>query len=170
LKAAIPQEGANMLERYLIVKKEEESETDCRIIFAESEADALEKFRMSLQKSGFYAKYSLLHENVLEIADGQTKFKAVRLKKYAIKDDIGMNSPHLPIIFAKNEYEALTTYMNTLDAPIGGETGIIGITDVFQDGRPRLIMGYGSQFIATPVTEETDKAETEGKSLGSILE
>lgn len=159
-----------MLERYQIVKKEGDSEADCTIIFAESEADALEKFRMSLQKSGFYAKYSLLHENVLEIADGRTKFKAVRLKKYAIKDDVGMNSPHLSTVFAKNEISALTTYMNTLDAPIGGEIGIIGITDAFPDGRPRLIMGYGSQFIATPVTEEADKVETKGKALGSILE
>lgn len=156
--------------RYLIVKKEGDSEADCTLIFAESEADALEKFRMSLQKTGIVARYGLLHKEVLEISNGRVTFKAVRLKKYIIKDDIGMNSPHIPTVFAKNELEALTTYMNTLDAPIGGETGIIGITDVFPDGRPRLIMGYGSQFIATPVTEEADKAETKGKALGSILE
>ena len=159
-----------MLERYLIVKKEGDTEADCTFIFAESEADALEKFRVTLQKSGIHAKYGLLHKDVLEISNGRATFKAVKLKKYIVKDDVGMNSPHLSTVFAKNEISALTTYMNTLDAPIGGETGIIGITDVFQDGRPRLIMGYGSQFIATPVTEEADKAETEGKSLGSILE
>ena len=159
-----------MLERYIIVKKEGDTEADCTFIFAESEADALEKFRVSLQKSGIHARYGLLHKDVLEISNGRATFRAVRLKKFVIRDDVGMNSPHLPIVFAKDEISALTTYINTLDAPIGGETGIIGITDVFPDGRPRLIMGYGSQYIATPVVEEADKTETEGKSLGPILE
>lgn len=157
-----------MLERYQIVKKEGDSEADCTIIFAESEADALEKFRVSLQKSGIHARYGLLHKEALEISNGRATFRAVKMKKYIVKDDVGMNPPHLSTIFAKNEFEALTTYMNTLDASIGGETGIIGISDIFPDGRPRLIMGYGSQFIATPIDEEVDK--TEGKTLGPILE
>lgn len=152
--------------RYLIVKKEGDSEADCTVIFAESEADALEKFRGALQKAGIHARYGLLHKEVLEISNGRVMFKAVRLKKYIVKDDIGMNSPHIPTVFAKNELEALTTYMNTLDAPIGGETGIIGITDVFPDGRPRLIMGYGSQFIAE--CAEDDK--TKDKALEAVLE
>lgn len=158
-----------MFNRYQIIKKECDTEADCGIFFAESEADALEKFRLSLQKSGIHAKYGLLHKDVLEISNGRATFKAVRLKKFVIRDDVGMNSPHLPIVFAKDELSALTTYMNTLDAPVGGETGIIGISDIFPDGRPRLIMGYGSQFIATPVAvaEEADKAE--GKTLEPVL-
>lgn len=155
-----------MLERYLIVKKEGDSETDCTVIFAESEKVALEKFRVFLQRSGIHARHDFVNDDVLEIANGQTSFRAVKLKKFIIRDDVGMNSPHLSTVFAKNELEALTTYMNTLDAPIGGETGIIGITDVFPDGRPRLIMGYGSQFIAE--CAEDDK--TKDKALEAVLE